>query len=226
MAWEDLLFAHWPVPAESLRQRLPRGLELDTFGGVAWLGIVPFRMSGARLRGTPALPGVSAFPELNVRTYVRHDGRPGVWFFSLDASSRFAVRAARAVFHLPYFDARMEFRRDGDGIGFASVRTHRDAPAAGFRARYAPVGAGFHAARGSLEEWLTERYCLYAADTEGLLSRVEIDHERWLLRAATARFDVLEMTRIAGVELPSADPHLLFARRIDVVAWWRERLAR
>jgi hypothetical protein len=224
MSWRDLLFAHWPVPAGALRERLPRGLELDLFDGTAWLGIVPFRMVGTRLRGLPPVPGLSTFPELNVRTYVRRDGKPGVWFFSLDAANRPAVRAARAAFGLPYFDARMEMRRDRGAIVYASDRVHAGVPAARFRARYAPAGDVFHATPGSLEAWLTDRYCLYAKRTEGPLSRVEIDHAPWPLRAATARFELLEMTRLAGVALPPRDPHLLFVDRIDVVAWWRDRL--
>src|SRR5690349_6710130 len=105
--WHELLFAHWRVPVEAVRPLVPQGLEIDLFAGDAWLSVVPFRMSGVRLRGTPALPWLSSFPELNVRTYVCAEGRPGVWFFSLDAASRLAVGVARAWFHLPYFNARM-----------------------------------------------------------------------------------------------------------------------
>src|SRR5437867_5100192 len=105
MRWHDLLFLHWPVRPEIIRPLIPNGLELDTFDGAAWIGVVPFRMTGVRLRWLPPLPGISAFPELNVRTYVRVRDRPGVYFFSLDAGSRTAVAMARAWFHLPYFHA-------------------------------------------------------------------------------------------------------------------------
>src|SRR6266404_10006502 len=104
-SWHDLLFAHWQVDAAALRPLLPPQLQIDTFGGSAWLAVVPFRMTGVRLPGTPALPWLSAFPELNVRTYVTCDGEPGVWFFSLDAGNALAVAIARAWFHLPYFRA-------------------------------------------------------------------------------------------------------------------------
>jgi uncharacterized protein YqjF (DUF2071 family) len=109
--WHDLLFAHWPVPQAVLRPRIPAQLAVDTFDGQGWLGVVPFRMSGVRLRGTPRVPWLSAFPELNVRTYVVADGKPGVWFFSLDAGNAIAVAIARAWFHLPYFRARMSMSR-------------------------------------------------------------------------------------------------------------------
>ena len=124
--WHDLLFAHWRVDEAWLRQHVPGGLEIDTYQGQAWLGVVPFRMEGVRLRYAPAIPGTSQFPELNVRTYVKHDEMAGVWFFSLDAASRLAVIVARGWFHLPYFFARMRCA-DRDGwIEYASERKERD----------------------------------------------------------------------------------------------------
>src|SRR4029079_10001655 len=126
--WHDLLFMHWPMPVDRMHQRVPAPLELDTFEGRASLGIVPFRESGVRVRWTPPLPGLSAFPELNVRTYVRHGDRPGVLFFSLDAASALAVSAARTWFRLPYYRARMRCEPEGEGIRYSHDRTHTDAP--------------------------------------------------------------------------------------------------
>lgn len=223
MAWEDLLFAHWEVAPSVLAPLLPvtrPELRLDTRDGRAWLGLVPFRMSGVRPRGVPALPGVSRFPELNLRTYVTAGGRPGVWFFSLDAANPFAVRVARATFHLPYFDAEMAC--DGDehgGIRYASRRTHRGAGTAVLRAAYRPTGKPFRAGAGSLEHWLTERYCLYAADRAGRLYRGEIQHRPWPLQPARATFEHLDMTDWLGLPGLGDPSHLLFARRLDVVAW-------
>ncbi len=112
--WNDLLFLHWPVPAESLRPLVPSALPLDTFNGQCWVAVAPFHMTGVRPRWTPPLPGLSAFPELNVRTYVNFGGKPGVFFFSLDAGSLIAAQAARMTYHLPYFWARMNVApRDG-----------------------------------------------------------------------------------------------------------------
>ncbi|HEV1995202.1 MAG TPA: DUF2071 domain-containing protein [Candidatus Acidoferrum sp.] len=223
MMWEDLLFAHWPIPAAVLRPLVPSSLELDTFDGSAWLGIVPFRMTGVRLRGLPPVPGTSAFPELNVRTYVSAQGKPGVWFFSLDAASRIAVRAARAWFHLPYFDARMDSRGNGEEIAYSSVRIHRGAPTADFAARYRQTGEIQRAANGSLEHFLTERYCLYAGDTTNAgdprLLRGEIHHSPWPLQPAEAEITVNTMTAPLGFRFPDTPPLLHFARRLDVVAW-------
>src|SRR5579871_4079287 len=141
--WHDLLFMHWPVRPSELQPLIPPPLRLNTFQGVAWLGVVPFRMSGIRLRGMPAVPRLSAFPELNVRTYVTLDDKPGVWFFSLDAASALAVAAARRWFHLPYFRAEMSCRQTGERIDYTSRRTHARAHTAEFSASYEPIGEIF-----------------------------------------------------------------------------------
>ncbi|MGI8746949.1 MAG: YqjF family protein, partial [Deinococcus sp.] len=169
MRWLELCFMHWSLDPGLLRPHLPASLEPDTYGGRAYLGVVPFRMAGVRPRGTPDLPGLSAFPELNLRTYVNVNGVPGVWFFSLDAAQKVAVRLARTLFHLPYRDARMWTRRRGDILEYASVRTHRGEAPARFAAAYRPLGEVFSAAPGSLEDWLTNRLALYSADRAGRL---------------------------------------------------------
>ena len=138
MQWHDLLFMHWPLRPAMLRPLIPPPLQLDTFDGDAWIGVIPFHMTGVRPHGVPALPWASAFAELNVRTYVTLGGKPGVWFFSLDAASPFAVRAARLAFHLPYYDARMASIR-GDAVRYTCTRTHYGAPPADFAARYRPA---------------------------------------------------------------------------------------
>ena len=151
--WHDLLFAHWPLVPDDLRPTLPPGLRLDTYAGRAWVGVVPFRLSGLRLRGLPPVPWLSAFPELNVRTYVTAppDNKPGVYFYSLDAGNPLAVAAARRL-ALRYFAARMAVRRTGGWVSYRSTRVHRHAPPATFAARYRSTGEAFHAALGSLEE--------------------------------------------------------------------------
>lgn len=224
MCWHDLLFMHWPVPAAALRRHIPEALAIDTFDGTAWIGVVPFRMSGVRPRCVPALPRLSAFAELNVRTYVVAGGKPGVWFFSLDAAEPFAVWAARRVFHLPYYDARMSCAPDREAIRYSSIRTHRGAAPAMFQGRYRPSGAVYHARPGTLDHWLTARYCLYAADRSGLLWRGDIHHAPWPLQPAEAEMEVNTMVDQIGLSLPHVPPLLHFARRLDVVAWLLERV--
>lgn len=214
--WDHLLFAHWPVAAEALRPLIPARLELDTFEKQAWLGIVPFDIRVFRLRGIPLLP---AFLELNVRTYVTAGGRPGVWFFSLDAANALAVSSARWWYHLPYFNAAMSLRVDRDTVAYASRRTHHAAPSAEFEARYRPVGAVYRSQPGTLDHWLTERYCLYAADRSGRLYRGEIHHAPWPLQPAEAELRVNTMTLAHGVRLPDTAPLLHYARRLEVAIW-------
>ena len=216
--WHDLLFAHWRVPQVVLQPLLPGGLELDLYHGEAWLAVVPFRMAGVRFRGLPAIPGTSNFPELNVRTYVLHRGKPGIWFFSLDASKPLAVMAARAWFHLPYFHARMSCKENDGSIEYASTRIHRGALPAEFRARYASIGPVFHSRPGTLEHFLTERYCLFARNNRGQILCDEIHHPPWPLQLAQAQFAENSMATQIGITL--GDPDLLhFAKRQDVVVW-------
>ena len=224
-SWHELLFAHWAVPAEALRAKIPARLEIDTYEGQAWIGVVPFRMSGVRLRGTPALPGLSAFAELNVRTYVVADEKPGVWFFSLDAANGAAVAMARAWFHLPYFRAQMRCEERDGWVEYRSVRTHRGAKRGELQARYRPAGEAFRAKRGTLEHFLTERYCLYAADEKGRVRRGEIHHGPWPLQPAQAEFTQNTMADAAGIGLPSTKPLLQFSRRQDVVVWQPREMA-
>jgi len=215
MRWCDLAFLHRPVRPALLRAHLPSGLELDTFDGAAWLGSVPFRMQGVRPRLAPTVPGLSAFPEINLRTYVTAQGKPGVWFFSLDVTSRLAVAVARAWFHLPYFRARLAcVERDG-WIDYSHARDER----VGFAARYRGVGAPFHAAPGSLEAFLVERYCLYAADRRGTVLRGDVHHAPWTLQRAECALE--RDTLAAPLDLRDAGGELLahFARELDVVAW-------
>jgi uncharacterized protein len=218
--WEDLLFAHWRVPESVLRAQVPDGLDVETHDGAAWLGVTPFRVSGLRLRGMLPLPRLSSFFELNVRTYVVRDDRPGIWFFSLDASSRLAVEAARRIYRLPYFRARIAARPARGGITYDCARIEE--PGRAFSGRYAPADGPVEPRPGTLEHFLTERYCLYARDETGLY-RADIHHEPWPLQVAEAEIELNTMPP-EGVELPDEQPVLHFSRRQDVVIWPLERV--
>ena len=218
MNWHDLLFMHWPMDVASLRPLVPAPLEIDTFDGQAWIGIVPFHMTGVRPRCFPSLPRLSNFAELNVRTYVKTAGKPGVWFFSLDAANPLAVRNARRFFHLPYYNARMSTTTTTAEIQYDSTRTHRRVPVTKFRGRYSPAGPVYRATPGNLDHWLTERYCLYASNGQKLF-RGEIHHARWPLQPAKAEVEINTMTEPLGIKLPQTRPVLYFAKRLDVVAW-------
>ena len=220
--WTNLLFAHWPVPPARLRALIPPALILDTYEGEAWVGVIPFHMSNVRPRYVPPLPWVSAFHELNVRTYVRVGDRAGVWFFSLDASNPLAVRAARAAVHLPYYDARMAMSVAADGsVVYRSDRTHPDSPVAAFEATYRPEGAVYRAEPGTLDHFLVERYELFATTPRGLI-RVRIAHPRWPLQRASARITRNTLAAAAGIELIGQPARLHFAARVDVRTWLPE----
>ena len=217
--WRHLLFAHWPIDTGILRSLVPPALEIDRFEGQAWLGIVPFEMSNVAPRGVPAVDRLSTFPELNVRTYVRHRGVPGVYFFSLDADNRLVVATARRFFHLPYFSAAMTIETGGGEIRYDSRRRHSPEANASFSARYHAEGPTSAPARGTLEHFLTERYCLFTNKRSGQVLRVEIHHPPWTLQRGVAEFSSNSMATAAGITLPDTAPLLHVAGRQDVVAW-------
>ena len=214
--WHDLLFAHWPVPEAALARHLPAGLRLDTFEGRAWLGVVPFRMTGVRLAGLPPLPGAGAFPELNLRTYVRRGDVRGVWFFSLDAGSRMAVEVARRWFGLPYFRASMRCVAEGDGIQYESRRTDPRGAPVELRASYAPTGPVSPAPPGSLEDFLTNRLTLFAPRPRGGLLAGRVEHAPWPLQPARAELPANTLAAALGLPLRDPPASLLFSRRLEV----------
>jgi uncharacterized protein YqjF (DUF2071 family) len=216
--WRELLFAHWPVPPEALRGAVPCELPIDTWDGQAWIAIVPFRLSVIRPRGTPPVPALSTFLELNVRTYVTLGGKPGVYFFSLDAGSPLAVVGARSL-AINYFYAWMGMEDGGEEVRFRSRRVWPPPTGAAFHARYRPLGPAASPASGTLVHWLAERYCLYAVDGRGQVSRLEILHPPWRLSEAEAAFAVNTMAAPLGVRLPGTPPLLHYAERQDMVAW-------
>ena len=216
--WINLLFAHWRVPAEALQRVMPPQLAPDVREGSAWIGVTPFRVEGFRLHGTPPVPYLSGFCELNVRTYVTVNGKPGIYFFSLDAASWAAVVGARRTYRLPYFRARMSMDGTRGEVDYRSRRISRDGPPASFAARYRATGPPVDFPDGSLDRWLTERYCLYVVDSRGRILRADIHHPPWPLQPATAEIEMNTMTAPLGIELEGA-PLLHFSARQDTVIW-------
>jgi len=209
--WDELLFVHYRVPFEALRPLVPKGLELQEHSGSGWLGVTPFVITGLRARGLLPLPYASSFRELNVRTYVTRDDKPGIWFFSLDASSQLAVEAARRLYHLPYFRAEISMRRRGEEIVYDCSRGGGKA----YSAAYRPDGDVFNAKPGSLEYFLTGRYSL-SDEHEATLYRAEIHHGPWPLQPAQARIDLNTMP---PVKVSDGEPLVHYSARQDVVIW-------
>jgi uncharacterized protein YqjF (DUF2071 family) len=216
--WEQLMFAHWRVPFERLREVVHPKIPLDTFDGSAWLGVTPFTVTGLHLRGTPPPPLVASFHEINVRTYSTIDGKPGIYFLSLDAASRLAVEAARTVYRVPYFEADISVDREDGRVRYTHERTQADGRAAGFAAEYAPTGPTYNATPGSFDYWMAERYCLYTVDEDQRVHRGEIHHPPWPLQKASADIAHNTMARPYGIEL-EGNPITHFAHRQDVVFW-------
>ena len=215
--WSNLLFAHYPISYDVLRKLVPKELPLDSYNGTYWIGVVPFQMSGVRFRGLPPVPGTDCFPELNIRTYVTLDGKPGIYFFSLEAANLPAVKGARTFFHLPYWHANMKLVEKDGAVAFESIRKkNTDVKLA---CSYRPTSAPFHAEKGSLEEWMVERYCLYTLNRSGVPVRCEILHEPWTLQRAEANFYEHTILSAQGIDLNLAEPLLHFAKKIEVRAW-------
>jgi uncharacterized protein len=212
--WSDLLFAHWPLSVKQLRCLIPAQLEIDTFDGQAWVAIAPFRL-WLRPRGLPALAGISRFPELNCRTYVKFGGKPGVFFFSLDAGSRLAVWGARKFYLLPYFYAHMAVKGQGSSISYSA---RRSASPASFDATYRSQSGVRRAQPGTLEHFLIERYCLYTHSHDDVY-RAEIHHHPWPLQDAACEIRESSIAHAAGIDLPATHPVLHFARELTVLIW-------
>lgn len=221
--WKDLLFLHYPVEPELLRPLVPDHLTLETYEHRAWVSVVPFQITRLRPPGVPAVPWLSSFPELNVRTYVTYAGKPGVYFFSLDAGNLSAVWGARVFYRLPYWHADMKITGKGSPIiGYRSKRIHGPKPAE-FAAQYGPTRPVRTAIPGSLAAFLTDRYCLYAWN-RGKLYRSEIHHLPWPLQEAHAVVETNTMAEVAGIKIDEDQSICQFSRRLKVLLWAPERL--
>ncbi len=223
--WRSLLFMHWTVPAQLLKPMLPTDLQLDTFQRDAWIGLVPFTMTGIRNPWLPAVPGLNAMHELNVRTYVRHGETAGVWFLSLDAAHALMVQVARTFYHLPYYRASMDLSKTGSRIAYSSRRTHRGAAAARFEAEWDIENSLPLSTPGSLEYFLTERYCLLTAH-KGKLYQGRIHHGPWPLHRARLHHFRSSMLESHGIATPSHEPLLHYADELKVRIWPLKSLSR
>ncbi|WP_377891618.1 YqjF family protein [Alkalihalobacillus sp. R86527] len=220
--WRDLLFLHWPVDRSWLKNLLPKELEVDPFDGEAWIGIVPFEMSGIRFRGFPSVPFASNLLELNVRTYVKYGNKRGVYFFSLDASHDLGVWMARSIFHLPYYRATQSKSEQNGEFHFRSIRTHRGAKQSHFQIRYKPIGAPYETIRENLDFWLTERECLFVVH-KGKVYQGDIKHERWPIQKAT--FNIVEDTLSDGYFFTKEKAIAHFSSSVTTHLWPFKRVS-
>ena len=215
-SWQRQLFAHWVVPATTLRALVPAPLELDVYHGQTYVGVTPFDLRGLRFRFLPPFPVGSNFLEVNVRTYVRYGGKPGVFFLSLDAASQLAVLGARLTFGLPYHLAEMRATRRGEWIEYGTRRTRGDAE---LSVRYRPTGDAFTAEPGSRDHFLIERYALFVVHADGRVMRGDIHHTPWRLHPAEAELERNTLAAASGIVLPDAAPILHYSERQDSLLW-------
>ncbi len=216
--WNHLLFAHYPVSKSLLRSLIPNCFEIDTFEDNAWISIVPFLMSGIRIHGIRELPFTPEFAELNVRTYVTFRGKPGVYFFSLDANSKLAVILANNTYDLPYMHAKMKITRQNKTVNFYSERTDSRAKTGIFSGTYRPVGDVYMANTGTLEHWLTEQYLLYVIKKNGVYEG-NIHHKPWPLQHAEATFKMNTVAQSMGIHIEEPSPLLQYCEKLDVIVW-------
>lgn len=216
--WGKLLFMHWPIDEKLLRPLIPAQLTIDSYDGSAWIGVIPFTMWGIRASFLPPIPGTSAFHELNVRTYVTLNGIPGVWFFSLDAANRLAVWAARKFYNLPYFNAQMSLDQIDKTIHYSSTRQDTRGAPAELKTTWAIGERLPRSSPGSIEFFLTERYCLYS-ERHNELFRAQIHHQPWPLQAAKLNSFSSTMIESLGVSTPPGDPLLHYAEELSVDIW-------
>ena len=227
--WNDLLFAHWPVPAASIAPLVPEGLLVDTFEGSAWLGAMPFWMDRVKVRGCPPIPGARSSPHLCLRTYVRdpQTGMPGVCFLSVETSNLLAAAVGRAFYCLPYYWSEMQLeQRTERDFSFYSRRRFASRPVV-FKAHYRGLGPTRRLAEscaGTLECFLMERYCLFAHNRDGQPIRANLHHVSWPLEEAEAEIEQNGLAAAIGIRLPDLPPVLHYSRRMAVYVWQAELL--
>lgn len=215
--WKDLLFIHYKIPYNTLRALVPQELELDTYNEETWISITPFKMRNVRFRMMPPIPTATNFLEMNLRTYVKLNGKGGIYFFSLDASSTLSVIGARTGAFLPYFTANMSVNEENGVFHFKS-RRNRDNKI-GLDVKYKPKSTPFESSKGSLEEWLVERYCLFQESVKGKFLEIDIHHLKWPLQQAEAQIMANTLTEPLGFAIPDTPPLINFSKCQKVLVW-------
>ena len=213
--WKDVLFAHYPVSRKVLEKMVPSELKVDTFYQTGWVSIVPYLTSSMHLRGVPPVPGMSTYPGFNIRTYVTMNGKPGVYFFRLTAANHLAAFSAKAFFQLPYLQMDMKLKQEKDLIVFESEKKS----GLDLQCNYQSLSEASPTNRGSLEEWLLERYCLYNVSKKGVPLRADILHEPWLIEKAEAEFQQNTLLSSIGIVPQNEKPILHYAKK-RIVRFW------
>ncbi|MGG2091983.1 DUF2071 domain-containing protein [Bacillus sp. S13(2024)] len=217
--WKNVLFVHWPIPAEILQPYIPSSLKIDTFDGYAWIGVVIFVMDGIYHRRLPSVSLVSKFPEINVRTYVQYDGKPGVYFISLDVEDWASYTIARKWFRLPYYSAQISFQKEGQTFHCQSMRKEKTNTPITFNGKYVPLSEIYFAKKETLDYWLTERYCFYSTDNKSNIYCSEIHHLPWPLQKVETEIYMNTLFSPFHFDFTEIKPIYHFSKGVDSLIW-------
>lgn len=218
-SWNNLLFSHWPVSPEVLRPHIPSTLKIDTFEQFAWVGIVLFVMEGIYPRGISSVSLVPKFPEINVRTYVQYNGKPGVFFMSLDVEDWASLTIAKKWYRLPYRAAQISYKKEGQTYYFHSIRKDRTNIPIMFKGNFTPRSEVFFPKKETLDHWLTERYCLYSTNHRGNIYCGEIHHRPWPLQTVEAEISSNTLFSPFNIDIPKVRPLFHFSKGVDTLIW-------
>ncbi|WP_147534318.1 YqjF family protein [Bacillus marasmi] len=222
--WSNLLFAHWPIPEESLRSYIPSSLKIDTFNGAAWLGVVAFVMDGIYLRGLKGFSVTPRFTEVNVRTYVHYNGKPGVYFLSLDVGDKASLMVAKRWYRLPYQPAKSSLKMEDKAVYWENIRRGKSKIPIEFKGKFVPLSRVYYPEQGTFEHWATERYCLYSKDNRDNLYTAEIHHSQWPLQNVEA--EIFSNTLFTPFQLQPTEskPIVHFSKGLETIFWNIKRL--
>lgn len=223
-SWRNLLFLHWPVPLEKLRPHIPSSLQIDTFHGSAWLGLILFVIEGIYPLGISKFSLTPKFPEINVRTYVKYNEKPGIYFMSIDVENWASLKIAKNWYHLPYHSAKISFGKQGQTFYCHSIRKENGNTPVSFKGQYGPISEVYYPKEGTLDHWFTERYCLYSSNNGVNIYCGEIHHRPWPLQKAEIEVDKNTLFTSYQFDLSEIKPLAHFSTGVDSLMWNIKRI--
>lgn len=221
--WKNLLFLHWPISPKQLQPFIPSPLKIDIFEEHAWIGIIVFYMDGIYPRGLSVKSLTPKFAEVNVRTYVLLDGKPGVYFLSLDVPDWASNTIAKRWYRLPYHPAKTSIYKEEQSYHCESIRKGSTIKPITLKGKYKPISGVFFPQEGTLDHWLTERYCLYSMKKNHIYCG-EIHHRPWPLQKVETEISQNTMFSTFQWNLSDAPPISHYSKGVDTLIWNIKRI--
>ncbi|MBS4197060.1 YqjF family protein [Lederbergia citri] len=215
--WRDVLFMHLPIKPEKLQPYIPSAVEIDTFEDYAWLGVIVFKIDGIFPRGFPPVSIRPAFPEINLRTYVRCNDKPGIYFLSLDVDDWTSCSLAKRWLHVPYHPAKISFQKIEQSYHFESNRNHHIPIIC--KGSYTPKSEIFYPENMTLDHWLTERYCFFSHNQKSNVYCLDIHHHPWPLQRAEATIHSNDLCRPFNFDFENETPIFHYSQGVDALIW-------